>query len=248
VVCRPPASGSPSGRRSWLLDAPKITTAEGLCARAIMAPCCSAACSAPVRGSGAHRWALFGRIHAGGDGCRTARECVCAFATKTLQNLGRRASGRQQTAARDDHSLLQGVLAGDDSVRKDVGKGYPGRPGWEFPAILPAGLLVLAVALQVVVEVQHETVVGRAPREQLRQAPSMRHPRPARGHAVLAGQRPERIRGEPHARTVGVDVDECPQDEITPVGRVGNASMCRRSLRLLKLKFLPSSSTARELA
>src|ERR1039458_6965546 len=31
-------------------------------------------CAAPVRGGGAHRWALFGRIHAGGDGRRTARE------------------------------------------------------------------------------------------------------------------------------------------------------------------------------
>src|ERR1022692_989079 len=35
-------------------------------------------CAAPVRGSSAQRWALFGRIHAGGDRRRTARECAGA--------------------------------------------------------------------------------------------------------------------------------------------------------------------------
>ena len=47
-----------------LLNAPDITTLKGLRDRAIIA----------VRGGGAHRWALFARIHAGGDGRRTARE------------------------------------------------------------------------------------------------------------------------------------------------------------------------------
>ena len=33
-------------------------------------------CAAPDRGRGARRWALSGRIHAGGDGRRTARGCA----------------------------------------------------------------------------------------------------------------------------------------------------------------------------
>ena len=33
-------------------------------------------CAAPVRGGSAQRWALFGRVHAGGDGRRTACGCV----------------------------------------------------------------------------------------------------------------------------------------------------------------------------
>src|ERR1017187_8715513 len=37
-------------------------------------PSCSAARPAPVRAGGVHRWAPFGRIHAGGDARRRARE------------------------------------------------------------------------------------------------------------------------------------------------------------------------------
>jgi hypothetical protein len=50
---------------------------ESACARAIGSSCGGSALSvAPVRGGGAHRCALFGRIHAEGDGRRTARECA----------------------------------------------------------------------------------------------------------------------------------------------------------------------------
>jgi len=45
----------------------------GLRARVIIAVLLARPRPAPVRGGGAHRWALFGRIHAGGDGRRTAR-------------------------------------------------------------------------------------------------------------------------------------------------------------------------------
>jgi len=42
---------------------------KGLRDGAIIAPA-ARLCPAPVRGGGAHRWARFGRIHAGGDGRR----------------------------------------------------------------------------------------------------------------------------------------------------------------------------------
>jgi len=56
-----------------LLNAPDITTARGLRDRTIIVVLLGCAL-APVRGGRAHRWTLFGRIHAGGDGRRTACE------------------------------------------------------------------------------------------------------------------------------------------------------------------------------
>ena len=56
-----------------LLNAPDITTAKGLRDRAILAVLLGCVPRAGPRWR-AHRWALFGRIHAGGDGRRTARE------------------------------------------------------------------------------------------------------------------------------------------------------------------------------
>jgi len=67
------ANGSPSGSRRTLPTAPNIATTSG-CATAPSSPC-SSLCAAPVRAGGAHRCAVPGRIHAGGDGGRrTARE------------------------------------------------------------------------------------------------------------------------------------------------------------------------------
>jgi hypothetical protein len=70
--------------------APDIATTLGLrdCASS---PCCSAVRS-EVRDGGAHRWALFGRIHARGDGRRAARGC--AGADGVAPALSGRASSR----------------------------------------------------------------------------------------------------------------------------------------------------------
>ena len=65
-------------------------------------PKCRAArpCAAPVRGGSAQRWALFGRIHAEGDGRRTARESARAVgsACDTIRMLATSA-----TVATTDH-------------------------------------------------------------------------------------------------------------------------------------------------
>ena len=65
-------------------------------------PKCRAArpCAAPVRGGSAQRWALFGRIHAEGDGRRTARESARAVgsACDTIRMLATSA-----TVAATDH-------------------------------------------------------------------------------------------------------------------------------------------------
>jgi hypothetical protein len=56
-------------------------------------PNCRAArrCAAPFHGGAAHRWALVVRIHAGGDGRRSARECATPVGVAT----GRFALARQ---------------------------------------------------------------------------------------------------------------------------------------------------------
>ena len=56
-------------------------------------------CATPVRGGGARRWALFGRIHAGGDGRRTAREVIIAAAQATEFNSSRLAPARPTAGA-----------------------------------------------------------------------------------------------------------------------------------------------------
>jgi len=55
-------------------------------------------CAAPVRGGGAHLWALVGRIHAGGDGRRTTREYASRVGAVTARGE-RTPSGRPQGAA-----------------------------------------------------------------------------------------------------------------------------------------------------
>jgi hypothetical protein len=47
-------------------------------------------CATPVRSGGSRRWALFGRIYAGGDGRRTARGCaeVVGPSSRALRVLG----------------------------------------------------------------------------------------------------------------------------------------------------------------
>src|ERR1022692_2925065 len=55
-------------------------------------------CAAPVRGGSAQRWALFGRIHAGGDRRRTARECAGAVGMVT-ESIAPAISGRASSRA-----------------------------------------------------------------------------------------------------------------------------------------------------
>ena len=72
-----PAGGSPSGwcgapERAGHHDHPRG------CATAPSSRRAARRCATPVHDGGARRWAPFGRIHAGGDGRRTARECAGA--------------------------------------------------------------------------------------------------------------------------------------------------------------------------
>jgi len=60
-----------------LPTSPDIATAKGLLA------VLSRPHAKPLRGGGAHRWALVGRIHARGDGRRTAREYAGAVGVIT---------------------------------------------------------------------------------------------------------------------------------------------------------------------
>ena len=68
-------AGSPSGRRSRSRTRRTSRTPRA-CAPAPSSRRAARLRPAPFRGGGAHRWALFGRIHAGGDGRRAARGCV----------------------------------------------------------------------------------------------------------------------------------------------------------------------------
>ena len=70
-----PPSGPSSGRPRRLSNAPDIATAQGA-ARPRRHRRAARLRAAWVRGGGAHRWALFRRIHDGGDGRRAAREQV----------------------------------------------------------------------------------------------------------------------------------------------------------------------------
>src|ERR1035441_6389166 len=63
-------AGSPSGRRSRSRTRRTSRTPRA-CAPAPSSRRAARLRPAPFRGGGASRWALFGRIHAGGDGCRT---------------------------------------------------------------------------------------------------------------------------------------------------------------------------------
>jgi len=77
--------------RQALLRAPGITTTNPPRVRAIVATCSAVRCAGARF---AHRWALFGRIHAGGDGRRTARDYAGAVGAVTgrfaSENLRRR--------------------------------------------------------------------------------------------------------------------------------------------------------------
>ena len=70
--------------------------------------------------------------------------------------------GIGERAARDDERLFEGVLAGFDGVGHDVGEDEPSGAGREFVAVLDAVGLKGGVALEVVVEAEHEAVVGGA--------------------------------------------------------------------------------------
>src|ERR1017187_3524559 len=59
---------------------------------------------APFRGGGARRWAPFGRIHAGGDGRRSARECATPVGVAT----GRFALAISDRASSRDLRVLGG--------------------------------------------------------------------------------------------------------------------------------------------
>jgi hypothetical protein len=69
-----------------LPNAPESPTTQGLRDRATIAVLRAAVRSTGPR-CGARRWARFGRIHAGGDGCRTAREYAGAVGMVTLPVL-----------------------------------------------------------------------------------------------------------------------------------------------------------------
>jgi len=57
-------------------------------------------CTTPVRGGGAHRWALFGRIQAGGGGRRTAREYAGAAGVSACDRLWRPRGGAERYSKR----------------------------------------------------------------------------------------------------------------------------------------------------
>src|ERR1017187_6640288 len=69
-------------------------------------PNCRAArrCAAPFHGGAAHRWALVVRIHAGGDGRRSARECATPVGVAT----GRFALAISDRASSRDLRVLGG--------------------------------------------------------------------------------------------------------------------------------------------
>ena len=86
--CRP--STAPSGARyaarrccraascrtaCWRGD-PAVRRGVNLAGRALQHRRAARPGATPVRGGGSRRWALFGRIHTGGDGRHTARGCV----------------------------------------------------------------------------------------------------------------------------------------------------------------------------
>src|ERR1017187_9508423 len=101
-------------------------------------PKCRAArqCAAPFRGDGAHRWALFGRIHGGGDNRRTAREYAAFFGTPRgvpiLPNHARGCLPPATDNARLAPKLAAGIARGKSRSRSTSG---------------PAGLTLQAHAL-----------------------------------------------------------------------------------------------------
>src|ERR1019366_8382393 len=92
-------------------------------------PKCRAArqCAAPFRGDGAHRWALFGRIHGGGDNRRTAREYAAFFGTPRgvpiLPNHARGCLPPATDNARLAPELAAGIARGKSAEPIGVGSG-----------------------------------------------------------------------------------------------------------------------------
>jgi hypothetical protein len=88
-------------------------------------------CATPVRAGGGHRWALVGRIHAGGDGRRTAREYAgavgmvpvisdrlprapCGFSARrgVAGGAGRPSPSTRATRLKADRRALKAALSG----------------------------------------------------------------------------------------------------------------------------------------
>ena len=67
--------------------------------------------------------------------------------------------GRNQGRARDDESLFEDVLSGEDGVRYAVGVDQPGAAGGEVGTNFGRVGLELLVFLQPIVKMEHEAIV-----------------------------------------------------------------------------------------
>src|ERR1019366_8827517 len=99
--------GSPSGRRRRSRTSRTSRPPRG-CAPAPSSRRAARLRPAPFRGGGAHRWALFGRIHGGGDGRRTAREYAGAVGMVLATPSAFRPSARGRWRRRTTGGLARG--------------------------------------------------------------------------------------------------------------------------------------------
>jgi len=73
-------------------------------------------CAAPVRGGAALRWALFGRIHVGGDGRRTAWcPWMIIIRTSPIRSPGGRDDGQRAAGAGTGAGIARGKHGPTDS-------------------------------------------------------------------------------------------------------------------------------------
>ncbi len=103
----------------------------------------------------------------------------------------------------NDAGLLEGVLSGLDLVRDLIREADPRRAGREREGLTRAGFLELRVPLQVVVEGEHEIIVGRG--MPYGKSGSMGH---------RADRAPEMLQGAEGAlqpRTAGIPLGQLPK-------------------------------------
>lgn len=139
---------------------------------------------------------------------------------QAFQNRKRREFRLHQGMHRHDTRLLQRILAGYNRMSHLIGKRNPCRTGRKRPLIALPGLLVRFIALQIMVEIQHELVirgaVNGAKPDQMPQfhglaaqvRPRSRHPVQARFHCIPGRQMFKIVRSSPNPVLVRVHVGE----------------------------------------